>query len=198
MVAVFLFLILAYEKTGSRPKIQDTPSVRPRWCYWLHFLSSFGLREFSTAGSAGDLTCSMLAPMELLRLRPGLAGAAQLLPVFFGLVGIEAAELAQRLGKAVAGAEIAGDDQRVAGAGVAAGQQLAADLGVRLKAAAGHILEVDGALVIVELAHQELASADVRPAQEWVGLQLHGTLPFGGALAVVVVRVRIGQPGRVG
>ena len=39
-----------------------------------------------------------------------------MLPILLGLVGIEAAEFAQRLGKAVAGAEVAGDGQRVAGA----------------------------------------------------------------------------------
>ena len=60
--------------------------------------------------------------------------AAQLFPVLLRLVGVEGAELGQRLGKAVAGAQVAGDDQRIAGAGVAAGQQFAADLGVGLEA----------------------------------------------------------------
>ena len=81
---------------------------------------------------------------------------------------------------------------------MAAGQQLAADFGVRLKAGAGQVIEVDGALVVVELAHQVLTPADVRPAKKWIGLQLHGALSLGYALAVVVSGVSVGQIGRVG
>ena len=47
---------------------------------------------------------------------------------------------------------------------MAAREQFAADLRVGRKAAAGHVLNVDGALVIVELAHQILAARNVRPA----------------------------------
>ena len=80
---------------------------------------------------------------------------------------------------------------------MAAGQQFAADFGVGLKAAAGQVFEFDGAFVVVELADEVLAAADMGPAQERIGLQLHGALALGDALAVVGCGVGVGQIGRV-
>jgi hypothetical protein len=74
-------------------------------------------------------------------------------------------------------------------------EQLPADFSECSQAAARQVIKVDGAFVVVELAHQVLAAADVRPAEERVGLQLHGSLAVGDALAVVVVRMGIGQIG---
>src|ERR1039458_8285592 len=91
---------------------------------------------------------------DLLCLRPRLARPAQFFPVLFGLVGVEGAESGQRLGEAIAGAKVAGNRLRVAGAGVATSQQFAAEFGVGLKAVAGQVFKVDRTLVIVELAHQ--------------------------------------------
>jgi hypothetical protein len=59
------------------------------------------------------------------------------LPVFLGLVGVDGAEFAEGLGEAVAGAEIAGDDERVTGAGVAAGEEFAKNFGEGLEGGTG-------------------------------------------------------------
>ena len=47
--------------------------------------------------------------------------------------------------------------------------------------------------MIIELPDHEVASGDLGPTKERVGLQLHGLLPFRGALPVVVGGARIRQ-----
>ena len=81
---------------------------------------------------------------------------------------------------------------------MATGQQFAADFGVGFQICACQIFNLDGSFVVFELADEILASADVRPAEKRIGLDLHGTLALGDALAVVLRRVRVRQIGRVG
>ena len=76
----------------------------------------------------------------MLPLGSGFCRPLQFVPVLLGLVGIKGAEFGQSFREAVTGADVAGQNERIAGAGVAASQQLAADLGISLEAAAGQIL----------------------------------------------------------
>ena len=76
-------------------------------------------------------------------------------------------------------------------------QQLAADLCIGRKTAALQVLQLNRPLVVVELTHQILSVANMRPAQERIGLHLHGALSLRHSLAVVLRRVGVRQIGRI-
>ena len=78
---------------------------------------------------------------------------------------------------------------------MSARKQLTANLTECHQPGAGKICEVDGAFVVVELADEELARTDVRPAKKWIRLQLHGALADDDALTVVRRGMRIGEIG---
>ncbi len=80
---------------------------------------------------------------------------------------------------------------------MASSQQLAADVSKRFQPVAAKVTEFDAPLMVIELADQEIAPLDLRPAEEWIGLYLHGLLSFNDPLAVVVRGPGIGQVGRV-
>ena len=73
----------------------------------------------------------------------------------------------------------------VAGAGVAAGEGFAADGGVFEQGGGFELVEQDGGLVVVELADEVVAALDGGPAEEGVGLELHGALAVDDAAALV-------------
>ncbi len=79
-----------------------------------------------------------------------------------------------------------------------AGEHLAADGRVLQQGRGFEHTQVDGGLVVVELADQVIAAGDGGPAEERVGLQLHGALAFHRAAALVVRLARVAQVGRVG
>src|ERR1700722_20163095 len=123
-----------------------------------------------------------------------LEGFDELLPVLLGLVGVGEGEAGDGLAEALGGAEVAGQHDEVAGAGVAAGEDLAGDLGVLHQAGRLEGGEVERGLVVVELADEEAARlagawvGDGGPAEEGIGLDLHGALAFDDAAALMGVR----------
>ena len=60
-----------------------------------------------------------------------------------GLVGVEAGEAEDGVVEAVGGAEVGGHSDGIAGAGVAAGEELAADVRVAEQRGRRHLLEVE-------------------------------------------------------
>src|SRR5258708_10668949 len=97
-----------------------------------------------------------------------LAGAAEGLPVLFGLVGVERSKLSEGFSEGRSVSERPCDHQRIARARVTACQQRTADFTESHQPAAGKVGEVDGALVVVQLTNEEVARSDVRPAEERV------------------------------
>ena len=109
----------------------------------------------------------------------------------FGLVGVGAGEAEDGVVETVAVAEVSGDGDGVAGAGVAAGEEFAADVGVAQQAGGGEGVEVERGLVVVELADEVVAASDGGVAEEGVAGELHGTLAVDDAMALVSVRVGV-------
>lgn len=123
---------------------------------------------------------------------------AELLPVGVGLFGVGLGEADDGLLEAVAGADVAGEDAGVAGAGVAAGEDLSTDGGVLAEVFGFEFGDVERGLVVVELADEVVEAVDARPAEHGVGLDLHGALAVGGALALVAWLggvLEVGSPG---
>ena len=160
------------------------------------------LPDFTLSLRASTATTSTSAAKPLARaLRacfPALRDRFQLFPILLRLVRIQRPELRQRLGKPAARAQIARNHQRIARPRMAPRQQLAAHLCIRRQSAPGQVVKLDRSLVIVQLPHQVLPPAHLRPAQKRIRLHLHRALSFRHALAVVVRRVRVGQIRRVG
>ncbi len=119
-------------------------------------------------------------------------------PVVFGFVGVGAGEGEQGAVKARRLAEVGGDGDGVTGAGVSAGEEFAAEVGITEERGGGEGLEVERGLVVVELADEEVAAVDGGVAEEGVTGELHGTLAVHGAMALVRVRVAVRQVGRPG
>ena len=114
------------------------------------------------------------------------AGADEGLPVAIGLIGVVGGEFCDGVVEAGGAADVAGEYGGVSSAGVAAGEYFAAEAGVFEQACGFDGGEVDGGLVIVELADEVVAALDGGPSEEGVGLELHGALAFDGAAALVV------------
>jgi len=110
------------------------------------------------------------------------ARAKERAPVALGLVGVGEREVRDGIVEAGGCADIAGDAAWVAGAGVAAGQvspQTAAYSTSAPGLSESSRMEL---LVVIELAPRDRSAAlDGGPAEEGVGLELHGALAFGDA-----------------
>src|ERR671923_168031 len=101
----------------------------------------------------------------LRREPPGLDRLLQGLVVGLGLVGVQAGEARERPVGGVALAEVAGQQGGAGGAGVALGEQGAADAGVVQQGGAVHAVHGDRALHVAELADVVVAAGHPGPAQ---------------------------------
>ena len=107
------------------------------------------------------------------------------LPVAFCLHGVGCSKFGDGLVEASRDANVSGDDGRIAGARVTAGQCFAADDGILQEASRLKLAHLDDGLVIVELTDEEVAALDGGIAEEWIGLELHGSLAIDDAAALV-------------
>ena len=128
----------------------------------------------------------------------GGAGFGEELPVAFGLVGVVGGEARDGVVEAGGSADVAGEDGGVSGAGVAAGEDFAAEGGVFEQAGGFEVREIDGGFVIVELADEVVAAFDGGVAEEGVGLELHGALAVHDAVALVTGFELLAEIGSVG
>src|SRR4029434_1090494 len=101
---------------------------------------------------------------------------AQGLVVGLGLVGIGPGEAGEGPVGAVALAQVGGQPGGPGGAGVALGQQGAADAGVVQQGRPVHAVDGDGALHVAELAHVVVAAGHGGPAEQRVTHRLPGLL----------------------
>ncbi len=126
-------------------------------------------------------------------------GVDELFPVLLGLVGVGLCEFEDGGVKAGALADVAGEGGGIAGAGVSAGEEFAAEIGVVDQGVGREGLEIERTFVIVELANEEVALMDGGPAEEGIRLELHGALAFDDAAALMGGCGRgIGEVGGVG
>ena len=113
--------------------------------------------------------------------------------VAFVLVGVGLGKVGDCPVEGVRLAEVGGDRDPVAGAGMRAGECPAARLSVRGRARRDGCLEGEGALPVLELADVEVAllaveaGADVLPAEEDVARSLHQALAGDDAPAAILV-----------
>src|SRR5208283_1945873 len=120
-----------------------------------------------------------------LRFFPCLPRLFQLLPILHRLVGVSQTKTSDGFSKRLARSNVASNHLRIARAAVAARQQFSAHFRVGLQICARQVFDLDRSFMVVELAHQILPAADVRPAEKRIGLDLHGALTLGHAPAVV-------------
>src|SRR5215207_290385 len=100
------------------------------------------------------------------REAPGGDGLAQGLVVGLGLVGVGPGEAGEGPVGAVALAQVAGEQGGPGGAGVALGQQGAADPRIVHQGRPVHAVHGDGALHVAELAHVVVAVGHGGPAEQ--------------------------------
>ncbi len=108
-------------------------------------------------------------------------------PVVLGFVRVGLGEGEEGAVEAGGVAEVGGDGYGVAGAGVAAGEEFAAEVGVAEKAGGGEGCDVERGLVVVELADEEVAALEGGVTEEGVGGELHGALAVDDAMALMGV-----------
>ncbi len=118
----------------------------------------------------------------------GFEGVDELLPVLLGLVGVGYGEFGNGVVEALRSADVAGEHGWISAAGVAAGEHLAADAGVAQQVGDLYLGDVDGGFMVVELADEVVAAVDRGPAEEWVGLDLHGAFAFDDPASLMVGR----------
>src|SRR5215813_7112224 len=123
--------------------------------------------------------------------------------VEFVLVGVFLGEVGDRLVEFVRAAEVGGQGDAVAGAGVGPGEGPPAHLGVDRHARGDHLLDRRGELPVFQLADvvvvvNPVGAYHVGPAEEDVAFGLHQVLPGDHALAVagVVAAPAVGGQGR--
>src|SRR5437667_12886108 len=73
---------------------------------------------------------------------------------------------------------VAGNGRRIARSGMRFCQDLARHQSVSLKRRSSQVLGIDTGLVVVELAHQIVASFDRGPTEQRIGNRLHSMLSF--------------------
>ena len=86
-----------------------------------------------------------------------------------GFVGVGAGEGEDGAVEALGVAEVSGDFYGIAGAGVAAGEELAAEICVAEEALWGEGCDVERGLVVVQLADEVVAAFEGGVAEEGVG-----------------------------
>ncbi len=136
--------------------------------------------------------------------RGGGLGLLEVGPVFFGLVGVGAGEGEDSFVEAVGFADVGRDCDGISGAGVAAGEEFAAEVSVTDERVTGEGGEIERCLVVVELANEVVARdvlfvGDGGVAEEGVGGELHGTLAVHDAMTLMGVGIGVrGEPAGVG
>src|SRR5215207_2609750 len=116
-------------------------------------------RSTGSAGPGGPVT----SDPGLGREAAGGDGLDEGVVVGLGLVGVGPGEPSERPVGAVALAKVAGQDGGPGGAGMALGQQGAADPGVVHQGRPIHAVDGDGALHVAELAHVVVAAGHAGP-----------------------------------
>ena len=88
--------------------------------------------------------------------------------------------------KAFGGADVASENGAIPASRVSPGEEFAADAGILHQAGGLDGRNVERTLVVIKLANDVVATIDLRPAQEGVGLELHGTFALDNTTPLVV------------
>src|SRR5215469_16039521 len=167
--------------------------------------SVFGIQIVS---NARHMPFSAFLPDDVSDVAGGLGpavfdGGLECGVVAFVLVGVGLGEVGDRLVEFAGAAEVGGQGDTVAGAGVGPGEGPSAHAGVGRHARGDHLLDRRGELPVLQLADVvvvvlSVGADHVGPAEEDVAFGLHQVLPGDHALAVagVLAAPAVGRQGR--
>ena len=164
----------------------------------LHSFFRMRVMKLASALCSGFLLRTGLRSGDIVRVGIGsvATGMKQCLPVTISLVGVVFSKVCNCGVEASGSAHVSGDDRRLTGTGVAAGQRLATDGCVFEQSICLELLYLDSCLVIVELANEKVATQDCGPSQKRIRLKLHGALAVDDAaplMSRLAVRAEIGR-----